>query len=54
MSVAVAHQSRRDGVAVGLVADQDTAEVIASLQVERLEESSEVLVATAKHARIIG
>jgi hypothetical protein len=33
--VAVVHQARRDRVAVGVVADQDTAEVVPALGVER-------------------
>jgi len=44
MSVAVAKQLRGDRVTVVLVADQDAAEGVAGLRVERLEEGMEVSV----------
>ena len=40
--VAEAHQLRGDGVAVGLVVDQDAAERVPGLRVERFEEGPEV------------
>src|SRR5436190_16407696 len=40
--VAVAHQARGDRVAVGLIADQDAAEVVASLRIWGREERTEV------------
>ena len=42
--VAVAHQFRRDRVAVGLVVDQDSAERIASLGAKSLEGGPEIRV----------
>ena len=42
--VAVTHQAGGDRVAVGLVADQDAAQVIASTRVEGLAKSAKVSV----------
>jgi hypothetical protein len=41
--VTVAEQLRSDRVAVGLVADQDATEVVASLRVERLKDRAEIV-----------
>ena len=40
--VAVAHQAESDRVTVGLVADQDAAEVVACIRIEGLEDDAEV------------
>src|SRR5205823_23453 len=42
LAIAVAHQAGRNRVAVGLVADQDATEIVASLRVEDSEQSAEV------------
>jgi hypothetical protein len=44
VSVAVAHQAGGDRVTVGLVMDQNAAEVVASLRVEHLEDGMEFAV----------
>jgi len=41
--VAVAEQTGRDCVAVGLVVDQDLAECVAGMRVESLEDGTEVI-----------
>jgi hypothetical protein len=42
--VAIAHQAGGDRVPVGLVADQDATEVLASFRVERLEDGPETYI----------
>ena len=42
--IAVAHQARSDRIAVGVAADQDAAEIVASLRVEFLEKGAEIVI----------